>query len=125
MGMLPPNPKGLGAVANWSAPKPTPDVQPLDPAMQGASTSYARPRRERVSEDRALAPQDAKLGGSPAASPTGSPTGSVGAGGPAPLLTPNQYVDPLFVQRLLAKARTGYAGTFLTGPRGVSPKGGG
>lgn len=130
MGMLPPNmasstprgnPTGKGALLNLpsgTAP-PIPTTPYVDPTMQGGGTTRATPRtRERTSEDVALGPKVGELGAPRGPAP--GPGGNAGKSAPSMVLTtPNSYVDPLLVQRLLAKARTGYGGTFLTGPRGV------
>jgi hypothetical protein len=102
-----------------SASKPPPTKPYVDPTMQGGGTTKATTRtRERTSEDVALGPKVGELGAP--RGPASGPGGNAGTSAPLMLLkTPDQYVDPLLVQRLLAKARTGYGGTFLTGPRGV------
>jgi hypothetical protein len=115
MGMLPPDAALSTPKAVAERSKIVPPAAPVvDPTMQGRTVTPAGARSGN---------EDFARGLGPAGGP-GSSAQTAGASGPRraplpPLVTPNSYVDPLLVQRLLAKARSGYGGTFVTGPRGV------
>lgn len=133
MGMLPPDAaKNTGTVLMGGSPirlpseagkvPALPPLTPLDPTMQGAS-STSRPAGPRSSsEDFQRSPKDPGIG---LIQPTGGSSGPARPPAHPVVSTPNQYVDPLLVERLRARARSGYAGTFLTGPQGVLGLGGG
>jgi hypothetical protein len=102
-----------GEVYKKSTPKsqalpPFPPITPVDPTMQPSGTTGpgvtpgGRPSLD-------------ALGAPSAPSTTTPPTTLPGA------RRATGYVDPTLIERLRAKARKGYAGTFLTGPQGVKP----